>query len=41
MITGSKTEAEDLAQEAFIRVLERWDTVATMEDPAGYLHRTA
>lgn len=41
MITGSRTEAEDLAQEAFTKVFERWDAVAAMEDPAGYLHRTA
>ncbi len=41
IITGSRAEAEDLAQEAFTRVFQRWDTVAAMEDPAGYLHRTA
>jgi len=41
VITGSRAEAEDLAQEAFTRVFERWETVAAMEDPAGYLHRTA
>jgi RNA polymerase sigma-70 factor (ECF subfamily) len=41
VITGSRAEAEDLAQEAFTRMFERWATVATMEDPAGYLHRTA
>jgi RNA polymerase sigma factor (sigma-70 family) len=41
VITGSRAEAEDLAQEAFTRMFERWDTVAAMEDPAGYLHRTA
>lgn len=41
VITGSRAEAEDLAQEAFTRVFERWGTVASMEDPAGYLHRTA
>jgi RNA polymerase sigma factor (sigma-70 family) len=41
VITGSSAEAEDLAQEAFTRVFERWETVAAMEDPAGYLHRTA
>src|SRR5215831_8501013 len=40
-ITGSGAEAEDLAQEAFTRVFERWGTVSTMNDPAGYLHRTA
>lgn len=41
VITGSRTEGEDLAQEAFTRVFERWRTVAAMDDPAGYLHRTA
>jgi DNA-directed RNA polymerase specialized sigma24 family protein len=41
VITGSRAEAEDLAQEAFTKVFERWETVAAMEDPAGYLHRTA
>jgi RNA polymerase sigma-70 factor, ECF subfamily len=41
VITGSRAEAEDLAQEAFTRVFQRWDTVGTMADPAGYLHRTA
>src|SRR5918992_1666494 len=41
VITGSRAEAEDLAQEAFTRVFERWGAVAAMEDPAGYLHRTA
>ena len=41
VITGSRAEAEDLAQEAFTRVFERWETVAAMDDPAGYLHRTA
>ena len=41
VITGSRREAEDLAQEAFTKVFERWDAVSTMESPAGYLHRTA
>lgn len=41
VITGSRAEAEDIAQEAFTRVFERWATVGAMEDPAGYLHRTA
>jgi len=41
VITGSRVEAEDIAQDAFLKLLERWDRVATMEDPAGYLHRTA
>jgi RNA polymerase sigma-70 factor (ECF subfamily) len=40
-ITRNRHEAEDLSQEAFARVWEHWDSVATMENPAGYLHRTA
>jgi RNA polymerase sigma-70 factor (ECF subfamily) len=40
-ITGSRPEAEDIGQEAFLRVWERWDRVGVMDDPAGYLHRTA
>jgi RNA polymerase sigma factor (sigma-70 family) len=41
VITGSRREAEDLAQSAFVKVFERWDKVAVMDEPAGYLHRTA
>ena len=41
LITGSAGEAEDLAQEAFTRLYERWDAVSVMDDPVGYLHRTA
>jgi RNA polymerase sigma-70 factor (ECF subfamily) len=40
-ITGSRQEAEDISQEAFLRVWERWDRVAALEEPVGYLHRTA
>ena len=36
VITGSRAEAEDLAQEAFTMVFERWDRVAAMDEPAGY-----
>jgi RNA polymerase sigma-70 factor (ECF subfamily) len=41
VITGSRTEAEDITQDAFLRLFERWETVATMDNPAGYLHRAA
>lgn len=41
LITGSREESEDLAQEAFVKVLERWETVRGVDDLAGYLHRTA
>jgi RNA polymerase sigma-70 factor (ECF subfamily) len=39
--TGDRHEAEDLAQEAFVRVYERWARVAAAENPAGYLYRVA
>jgi RNA polymerase sigma-70 factor, ECF subfamily len=41
VLTGSRDEAEDLAQHAFCRVWERWDRVSTLDDPSGYLFRTA
>ena len=41
IVSGSETEAQDLAQEAFARALERWDRVSQMESPMGYVYRTA
>ncbi len=41
VLTGSSDEAEDLAQQAFCRVWERWDRVSGLDDPTGYLFRTA
>jgi len=41
LVVGERQEAEDLAQDAFVKVLERWDTVRWMDSPTGYLYRTA
>lgn len=41
VLTGSRDQAEDLAQHAFCRVWERWDHIAGLDDPTGYLFRTA
>lgn len=41
LLTGDTAEAEDEAQEAMVRVYERWDRVSTMASPDGYLFRTA
>jgi RNA polymerase sigma factor (sigma-70 family) len=41
LMTGRRHEAEELLQEAFVRVWERWDEVRSMERPTGYLYRTA
>ena len=41
LLAGEPDEAEDLAQEAMVRVYERWGRVSTMASPEGYLYRTA
>ncbi len=41
MVIGNRAEAEELMQEAFVRVWERWDRVSAHPDPVGYLYRTA
>jgi RNA polymerase sigma factor (sigma-70 family) len=41
LLTGSPADAEDIAQEAFVRVYERWARVRSMESPVGYVYRTA
>lgn len=40
-ISGSSTEAEELMQDAFLKLWERWDRIDEIEDPAAYLFRTA
>ena len=40
-VTGSREEAEDLAQEAFLKLWERWDRIDTIDDPTAYLFRVA
>ena len=41
MVTGNRYEAEEVAQDAFVRVFERWDHVGMLEDPPGYLFRVS
>lgn len=41
LITGDRREAEDIAQDSFLVLWERWDRVSAMDNPAGYLFRTA
>jgi len=41
LITGNPQEAEELMQDAFLKVWERWDRVCRMENPNGYLYRVA
>jgi RNA polymerase sigma-70 factor, ECF subfamily len=41
LVTGDRHEAEEIAQDAFLRVFERWDRVGALEDPTGYLFRVS
>src|SRR6266498_624775 len=41
LVTHDSMEAEDLMQEAFVRVWERWDRIGQIDDPVGYLYKTA
>ena len=41
LIVGNRHDAEELMQEAFLRVWERWDLVESLANPTGYLYRTA
>ena len=41
LVTGNRQEAEEVMQDAFLAVWERWDRVGAMDEPTGYLFRTA
>lgn len=40
-VTGNKADAQELMQEAFLTLWERWDTIDRIDDPTGYLFRVA
>ena len=41
LLTRNRQEAEEIMQDAFLRLWERWDRVTGGADPVGYLYRTA
>jgi RNA polymerase sigma-70 factor, ECF subfamily len=41
VMSGNRAEAEEVMQEAFLKVWERWDRVAAMDSPTGFLYRSA
>lgn len=41
LITRDRAEAEEIMQDAFLKLWERWDRVRTLDDPEGYLYRTS
>jgi RNA polymerase sigma factor (sigma-70 family) len=40
-VTGNRHDAEELMQEAFLRLWERWEQIDRIEDPTAYLFRVA
>jgi RNA polymerase sigma factor (sigma-70 family) len=40
-VTGNRQDAEELMQEAFLRLWERWGEIDRIEDPTAYLFRVA
>jgi RNA polymerase sigma-70 factor (ECF subfamily) len=41
LVTGNRHEAEDIMQETFLRVFERWERISGVDDLDGYLYRSA
>ena len=41
VVTRNRHEAEEIMQDAFVRILERWPSVQAAGNPEGYLYRTA
>lgn len=41
IMSGNRAEAEEITQDAFLKVWERWERVASMDSPTGFLYRTA
>ena len=39
VLSGSRTAAEDLAQDSFLAAHRRWDVISGYEDPAGWVRR--
>ena len=40
-VTGNADDAEELMQDAFLKLWERWDRIDRIDDPAAYLFRVA
>jgi RNA polymerase sigma factor (sigma-70 family) len=41
LLTRNRQEAEEVMQDAFLQLWERWDRLIGGPDPVGYLYRTA
>jgi RNA polymerase sigma-70 factor, ECF subfamily len=40
-VTGNRHDAEELLQDAFLSLWERWGEIGRIDDPTGYLFRVA
>ena len=40
-ITGSREDAEELMQDAFLKLWEHWDSIAEIDDPVAWLFRVS
>jgi len=40
-VTGNRQDAEELTQDAFLKLWERWDEIDRIDDPTAYLFRVA
>jgi len=41
LVTGNRDEAQEVMQDAYLRMFERWERVGSLEDPQAYLFRVA
>jgi RNA polymerase sigma-70 factor, ECF subfamily len=41
LVTGNRAEAEEIMQDAFLKLWEHWDRTQDVDDPTAYLYRTA
>lgn len=41
VLTGSRSDAEEIAQETFVQALRHWPKIRQYEDPTAWLHRVA
>jgi len=40
-VTGSREDAEELMQDAFLKLWERWETIREIDDPVAWLFRVS
>lgn len=41
VLTGSRTDAEEIAQDTFVQALRHWSRIRKYDDPTAWLHRVA